>query len=277
MPLFALVDGKALAINCDDPQARRPVRELEAVFLARGNAGKDSLSRSFDSPARRRGFHFKQDCELSLLARYGLTPTEIDDLSLKMVDDVLPPLPGLTPEECYVVKRIVRAEGEPEIANSVRFSPDAVSLGVSALKSGANIITDVRMVEVGTSRALLRKSGNPIATMIDAPRVAERAREEGITRSAAAMRELAPKINGAVVAIGNAPTALLALLDMVDENRVSPALVIGMPVGFVACAESKAELVERSVNHITILGNRGGSSAAAATLNALLTLATEGI
>ena len=91
------------------------------------------------------------------------------------------------------------------------------------------------------------------------------------------MRELAPQIDGAVVAIGNAPTALLALLDMVDDNKVSPALIIGMPVGFVACAESKAELIDRKVNYIAIEGNRGGSSAAAATLNALLILATEGI
>ena len=212
----------------------------------------------------------------TLLAKYGLKPDEIDRLSLQMVNDALPPMPGLSEQERYVVQRIVRAEGEPAIAQSVRFSPDAVSRGVGAIKAGASIITDVRMVEVGTSKALLKSSGNPIMTMIDAPEVAERARREGITRSAAAIRELAPKLSGAVVAIGNAPTALLALLDMVDSEEVSPALVIGMPVGFVACAESKDELVTRPVNHIAIVGNRGGSSAAAATLNSLLILSLEG-
>ncbi len=188
----------------------------------------------------------------------------------------MPPLTHLTKGERYVVSRIVRAEGEPQIVDSIKFSPGAVEAGLEAIKSSAQIVTDVRMVEVGTSKAMLKISGNPIITLIDTPNVAEVAKAEGITRSAAAIRELAPKISGAVVAVGNAPTALLALLDLVDEQKVSPALIIGMPVGFVACVESKQELVQRSVPYITILGNRGGSSAAAATLNALLTIATQG-
>jgi precorrin-8X/cobalt-precorrin-8 methylmutase len=212
----------------------------------------------------------------TLLQKYGLEPDEIDRLSLEMVDDVMPPLTHLTKGERYVVSRIVRAEGEPQIVDSIKFSPGAVEAGLEAIKSSAQIVTDVRMVEVGTSKAMLKLSGNPIITLIDAPNVAELAKAEGITRSAAAIRELAPKISGAVVAVGNAPTALLALLDLVDEQKVSPALIIGMPVGFVACAESKQELVQRSVPYVTILGNRGGSSAAAATLNALLTIATKG-
>ncbi len=212
----------------------------------------------------------------TLLQKYGLEPDEIDRLSLEMVDDVMPPLTHLTKGERYVVSRIVRAEGEPQIVDSVRFSPGAVDIGLEAIKASAQIATDVRMVEVGTSKAMLKLSGNPITTLIDAPNVAELAKAEGITRSAAAIRELAPKISGAVVAVGNAPTALLALLDLVDEQKVSPALIIGMPVGFVACAESKQELVQRAVPYVTILGNRGGSSAAAATLNALLTIATKG-
>ena len=211
----------------------------------------------------------------TLLAKYGLEPDEIDRRSLEMVSEVLPAMPDLSEWEQYVVKRIVRAEGDPDIAKYVRISSGAVALGVSALKSGASIITDVRMVQVGTSKALLKSSGNSITTMIDDPAVAERAKREQITRSAAAMRQLAPLMSGAVVAIGNAPTALLALLDMVDREEVSPALVIGMPVGFVACAESKEELVQRPISHIAIMGNRGGSSAAAATLNALLGLARE--
>jgi len=176
-----------------------------------------------------------------------------------------------------VLGRIVRAEGEAQIVSSVRFSEGAVEDGVAAIRAGATIVTDVRMVEVGTSKALLRRAGNSIMTMIDAPSAAERAKREGITRSAAAMRELVPQIDGAVVAVGNAPTALLALLDSVDAGEAQPALIIGMPVGFVACAESKDELARRSAAHITILGNRGGSSAAAATLNALLSLAMKDV
>ena len=214
---------------------------------------------------------------MTLLQKYGLTPDEIDRRSLEMVEEAMPPTPNLTASERYVLSRIVRAEGEPQIVDSVRFSDGAVEQGIAAIRNGATIVTDVRMVEVGTSKALLRQVGNPITTMIDAPSVAERAKLEGITRSAAAIRELTPQLDGAIVAVGNAPTALLALLDSVDEGKASPALVIGMPVGFVACAESKDELVKRSVAHITILGNRGGSSAAAATLNALLSLTMEDV
>ena len=214
---------------------------------------------------------------MTLLQRYGLTPEEIERRSLEMVEAAMPPTPHLTAHERYVLGRIVRAEGEPQIVGSVRFSESAVERGIAALRDGATIVTDVRMVEVGTSKALLRRAGNPITTMIDAPSVAERAKREGITRSAAAIRELTPQIDGAVVAVGNAPTALLALLDSVDEGKALPALIIGMPVGFVACAEAKDELAKRAAAHITILGNRGGSSAAAATLNALLALAMDDI
>ena len=219
----------------------------------------------------------RNESDLTLLQRYGLTPEEIERRSLDMVEEAMPLTPNLTANERYVLGRIVRAEGEPQIVDSVRFSESAVERGVEALRNGAAILTDVRMVEVGTSKALLRRSGNRISTMIDAPSVAERAKRESITRSAAAMRELIPCMDGAVVAVGNAPTALLALLDSVDEGKAAPSLIIGMPVGFVACVEAKDELAKRSVAHITILGNRGGSSAAAATLNALLTLAMDDV
>ena len=214
---------------------------------------------------------------MTLLQKYGLTPEEIERRSLEMVEDAMPPTPRLTARERYVLGRIVRAEGEPQIVDSVRFSDGAVDEGIAAVRRGATIVTDVRMVEVGTSKALLRRAGTPITTMIDAPSVAERAKREGITRSAAAILELTPQIDGAIVAVGNAPTALLALLDSVDAGKALPALIIGMPVGFVACSEAKHELARRTAAHITILGNRGGSSAAAATLNALLTLAMEDV
>jgi precorrin-8X/cobalt-precorrin-8 methylmutase len=209
---------------------------------------------------------------MSLVEKYALLPEEIDRESLKMVQASLPTSLSLSPQEHYVLCRIVRAEGDPAIAESVRFSDGAVERGLEALKSGAAVVTDVRMVEMGISKALLRNRGVATHCMIDAPEVAERAQREGTTRSVAAVRELAPLMNGSVVAVGNAPTALLALLDLVDSGDVAPALVLGMPVGFVACAESKDELVRRDVPHIAITGRRGGSSAAAATVNALLDL-----
>jgi precorrin-8X/cobalt-precorrin-8 methylmutase len=209
---------------------------------------------------------------MSLVQQYALRPEEIDRESLKMVQASLPRTLELPPQEHYVLCRIVRAEGDPDIAQAVRFSPGAIGKGLAALKAGADVVTDVRMVEMGISKALLR--GNHISTrcLIDTAEVARRAQREGTTRSVAAIRELGPFLNRAVVAIGNAPTALLALLDLIDEGEAAPALVIGMPVGFVACAESKDELLKRTVPYITILGRRGGSSAAAATVNALLDL-----
>ena len=209
---------------------------------------------------------------MSLVEKYALLPDEIDRESLKMVQASLPPLPDMDAKEHYVLCRIVRAEGDAGIAPSVRFSPGAVDSGLKALQRGPAVLTDVRMVEMGISKALLQGANLDTRCLIDAPEVAARARREGTTRSVAAVRELAPQVDGAVVAIGNAPTALLALLDLIDEGQVNPALVIGMPVGFVACAESKDELIKRDVPYITIEGRRGGSSAAAATVNALLDL-----
>lgn len=212
---------------------------------------------------------------MTLVQKYALLPDEIDRQSLLMVADSLagrPALDGLAPPEQHILRRIVRAEGDPDIADAVRFTPDAVASALESLRQTRRIVADVRMVQVGVSRAALSRHAVDIACLIDAPAVAARAQREGTTRSIAAVRELAPLINDSVVAIGNAPTALLALLDLLDAGQVAPAAVIGMPVGFVACPESKAELAARSIPHITILGRRGGSSAAAATLNALLDL-----
>ena len=190
-----------------------------------------------------------------------------------MVEASLPDSLDLTPDERFVVCRIVRAEGDPEIAQFIKFSPGAVDLGIAALRAKAPVLTDVRMVEVGISKTLLSARNITTHCRIDAPEVAQRALKESTTRSIAAIRDLAPLLEGAVVAIGNAPTALLALLDLLGEGTQHPALVLGMPVGFVACAESKEELVQSNVPFMTIRGRRGGSSAAAAAVNAMLILA----
>ncbi len=210
---------------------------------------------------------------MTLVEKYALLPEEIDRESLRMVQADLPSGLRHEPNELFVLCRIVRAEGDPAVAPLVRFSEGAVARGLDAIKRGAEVITDVRMVEMGISKALLRRRGIATRCLIDAPEVADRAQREGTTRSVAAIRELATHMDGAIVAVGNAPTALLALLDLVDAGAVSPALVLGMPVGFVACPESKEELAQRDVPHIAVMGRRGGSSAAAATVNALLELA----
>ena len=169
----------------------------------------------------------------TLVQKYALLPDEIDRQSLVMVADSLagnPVLAALTEPEQYLLRRIVRAEGDPDIAAAVRFSPGAVAAALQSLRQHRRVVTDVRMVQVGISRAALARRQVDTHCLIDAPAVAARAAREGTTRSIAAVRELTPLIDDAVIAIGNAPTALLALLDLIDAGRVAPAAVIGMPV-----------------------------------------------
>ncbi|CAI8030082.1 Cobalt-precorrin-8 methylmutase [Geodia barretti] len=168
-----------------------------------------------------------------------------------MVQACLPSGLQLSPREHYVLCRIVRAEGDGDIAPSVRLSPGAVEAGLNALKAASTIVTDVRMVEMGISKALLRGAGVATTCAIDLPEVAERARRDGTTRSVAAIRELAPSISGSVCAIGNAPTALLALLDLIDAGEVNPALVIGMPGGIcrLCGVQGRAGKAQHSIYH----------------------------
>lgn len=237
-------------------------------FFLADNLGLDE---SFvDLMARR----ITQVCpELALkLPASSLRPEEIEPLSMDIIDRLLPPLPGLSDGERTVVKRIVHTCGDLQIARLVRFSPSAISSAVAAIDSGTPIFTDVRMVASGISRTFLDICGCSVACTLD---MAGTERAPTVTRTAQAIYDLGEKIDNAIIAIGNAPTALFALLDMIDNRGAKPALVVGMPVGFVRAAESKAELVLRNVPYITIEGTRGGSTLAAATVNALILIARD--
>ncbi len=205
----------------------------------------------------------------------AMAPGAIERQSLEIVERVLPPLPSMSEEERAIVKRIVHASGDIEIAPRVKFGPGAVASGMSAIAGGASVYTDVRMVATGINRRLVTMCGCSLACALDGVEAGEGATEANLTRTAAAMRRLGGKLNGAIVAIGNSPTALLSLLEMVDSGEVAPALVVGMPVGFVQAREAKAGLMRRDVPYIVVPGTRGGSALAAATVNALLKLALE--
>jgi len=211
----------------------------------------------------------------SLVSKYALGPDEIEVKSFQIVEELMPPV-VCTPEERHVVVRVVHATGDPAIAPSVRFHPKAISSGIEALKRGAPIFTDVRMVSVGITQEVTRSFGCEINCAIADPEVAAKAKEWGTTRSIAAMRHFGSRLTGSIVAIGNAPTALLALLDMIDSGEVQPALIVGTPVGFVASAESKDELMKRDIPYVSIQGYRGGSPVAAAIVNAIYHLAKGG-
>lgn len=207
----------------------------------------------------------------TLVARYALPPAEIARRSLSFVEQALA-AQFRDPDERRVATRICYAAGDLALSASLRFSPGAVADGVAALRGGCDVIVDVKMVAAGLDQPQMERLRCTVHSRIDAPEAKAIAQVSGYPRALEAMRLLRDRLTGAVVAIGNAPTALLALLDMIDAGTARPALVIGMPVGFVAAAESKQELTRRAVPYITVLGTRGGSPLAAAALNALLYL-----
>lgn len=169
-----------------------------------------------------------------------------------------------------VAVRIVHACGMPDVVADLAASAGAASRGRTALQAGATILCDAQMVAQGIIRRRL-PAANPVICTLNDPRVPELAQQIGNTRSAAAVELWRSHLAGAVVAIGNAPTALFHLLELLDGGWPKPALILGFPVGFVGAAESKAELVTRSrgVPFIALQGRRGGSAIAAAAVNAL--------
>jgi precorrin-8X/cobalt-precorrin-8 methylmutase len=174
------------------------------------------------------------------------------------------------PEELRpLVLRLIHACGMPDIVADLAWTPDAVGAGRAALRAGAPILVDATMVQAGIRSRL---TANPILCTLNDDATAARAAASSTTRSAAAVEGWRERLAGAVVAIGNAPTALFRLLELLADGAPRPALVLGFPVGFIGAAEAKEALIgyRPQVPHITLRGRRGGSAMAAAALNALL-------
>lgn len=172
--------------------------------------------------------------------------------------------------ESHVAERIIHSCGMIDAADDLVFSEGAAEAGRAALLAGAPVICDAEMVRHGVIARMLPRQ-NDVVCLLSDPRVAGIAKEQATTRSAAQVELWLEQMQGAVIAIGNAPTALFKLLELLDKGAVKPALILGFPVGFVGAAESKAELVahSRNVPFIAIKGRRGGSAMAAAAVNAL--------
>jgi len=181
-------------------------------------------------------------------------------------------LAGIPPDLEKLAVRISHASGMVDVIGDLRFSPGAGAAGRKALSAGAPILCDSRMVAEGITRARLPANNAVLCTLGDAA-VPDIARQIGNTRSAAALDLWLPHLAGSVVAIGNAPTALFRLLEILDDGAPKPALIIGFPVGFIGAAESKAMLAEdsRGVPFVALRGRRGGSAMTAAAVNALAT------
>ncbi len=173
-------------------------------------------------------------------------------------------------EEAGIAVRMIHACGQVDVAGHIVFGGDLVTAARSALASGAPILCDAEMVAHGITRARLA-AGNEVICKLNDPRTAASAAKNGTTRSAAALDLWRDRLAGAVVAIGNAPTALFRLLDLIDAGAPKPAAILGIPVGFVGAAESKAALAEnpRGVPFLIVRGRMGGSAMTAAAVNAL--------
>lgn len=176
--------------------------------------------------------------------------------------------------EWPVVQRVIHATADFDLGRSLAFHPQAVEAGISAIRNGCTIVADVRMVEAGIGAALLKRFGGHVCCYMADPDVAEMAKADGTTRAIQCMRKAAREATGAIYAIGNAPTGLLELVRLIEAGEADASLVIGVPVGFVLAAESKAQLKAQAlVPFITNHGRRGGTPAAAAIVNALLRIA----
>ena len=199
-------------------------------------------------------------------------PMAIENRSMELI---APHLEGLNLDEraTKVYSRLIHASGDVGYAPITRVHPEAIDRAIEALKSGAHIYTDVEMVRTGINKKKLASFGGEVHCLVADADVAVRAKELGITRSMVAMRQFGKALDGSIVAIGNAPTALFEVLRMVREEGIRPACIVGIPVGFVGAAESKAELAENGiVPYITVEGTKGGSPIAAAAVNALIYL-----
>jgi precorrin-8X/cobalt-precorrin-8 methylmutase len=169
-----------------------------------------------------------------------------------------------------VAVRMIHACGQVDLVDDLAYSPGVVTAARTALRNGAPILCDAQMVASGVTRARLPAGNDVVCTLRD-PRVPPLAAELGTTRSAAALELWRDRLDGAVVAIGNAPTALFHLLEMLDAGAPRPAAVVGIPVGFIGAAESKDALAATDLEHLVVRGRRGGSAITAAALNALAT------
>lgn len=198
-----------------------------------------------------------------------IAPKDIEKRSFEIIAELLGSR-RLDPENEPVIKRVIHTTADFDFADNLVFSPHAVEQGLRALRAGCDIVTDTQMAKAGISKPALEKLGGRVHCFMSDADVAQEAQKRGLTRAAVSMERAAALQKPCIFAVGNAPTALLRLRELIDDGRVAPALVIGVPVGFVNVVESKEQILSASVPHIVARGRKGGSAVAAAICNALL-------
>lgn len=184
---------------------------------------------------------------------------------------------SFTSEQWQVVRRVIHATADFEFKSLIQFHPNAIASGIQALKSGCNIIVDVKMISAGLNEDRLNAYGCKVVSYISDEDVIAEAKVKNSTRAIEAMRKAhrLNKLNGSIVAIGNAPTALLEIVRLVKEENAKPALVIGVPVGFVSAKESKEAVLTLETPYLVTRGRKGGSPIAVAIIHALLFLSAQ--
>ncbi len=202
-------------------------------------------------------------------------PEEIERTSFKIIEEEAGPHSFSIPQ-WRVVRRIIHTTADFEMLSLVCFHELAIPAGISAIKRGCTIFTDTNMVKTGINKKTLHQFGCEIKCFMGDKKVMELAKKSGTTRASIAVDMVAPQLDGNIYVVGNAPTALIRLLEVINEKMVKPALVVAVPVGFVNAKESKEIFVKYSpVPYITIQGRKGGSAVGAAIINELAKMASE--
>ena len=198
-----------------------------------------------------------------------IKPMDIEKRSFEIITEILGDT-RLDPENELVIKRVIHTTADFEYVQNLVFSDHAVQKGIEALKNGCDIVTDTQMAKSGINKTILGKLGGQVHCFMSDADVAAEAKERGITRAIVSMERAAKLPKPCIFAIGNAPTALISLHEQMEAGKLNPALIIGVPVGFVNVVESKEMIIESGVPHIVARGRKGGSNVAAAICNAML-------
>ena len=200
-----------------------------------------------------------------------IKPAEIERRSFEIITEELGDK-KLVPGTEMIVKRCIHTSADFDYADNLCFSEDAVAKALDAIRNGVSIVTDTQMGKSGINKRILKKYGGEVYCFMSDDDVAEKAKKDGTTRAVASMDKAAAMEKPLIFAIGNAPTALIRLCELIDEKKIDPVLVIGVPVGFVNVVQSKEMIMERDVPYIVARGRKGGSNIAACICNALIYL-----
>ncbi len=202
----------------------------------------------------------------------NILPADIERRSMEIIESEIGDISAFSEHEKLIIKRCVHTTADFDYKQNLRFSENAVELGIAALKAGAVIVTDTQMAFSGISKPACKALGCEVFCFMSDPDVAEKAKIRGVTRAVISVEKTAGMFpdRQLIYAVGNAPTALIRLHELITENKLRPALIVGVPVGFVNVVEAKELIMTSGVPYIVAAGRKGGSNVAAAVLNAML-------